>query len=68
MEKAVPDWRNQLAKGNLNGAKQWLAKNVHNPSNLHDPADLIKRITGEELNVKPYLKYLTDKYSKLYGF
>ncbi|MCJ7699553.1 carboxypeptidase M32, partial [Candidatus Bathyarchaeota archaeon] len=68
MEKAVPNWRKQLAKGNLAETKQWLAKNVHTPSNLYDPADLIKRITGQELNVKPYLKYLTDKYSKLYGF
>jgi len=68
MEKALPNWRKQLAKGNLTEAKQWLAKNVHNPSNLYDPADLIKRITGQELNVKPYLKYLTDKYSELYGF
>ncbi len=68
MEKSVPDWRKQLAKGNLNEAKQWLAKNVHNPSNLYDPADLIKRTTGEELNVKPYLKYLAYKYSRLYGF
>jgi carboxypeptidase Taq len=68
MEKAVPNWRKQLAKGNLAETKQWLAKNVHTPSNLYEPADLIKRITGQELNVKPYLKYLTDKYSKLYSF
>jgi carboxypeptidase Taq len=68
MEKTVPNWRKQLAKGNLAETKQWLAKNVHTPSNLYDPADLIKRITGQELNVKPYLKYLTDKYSKLYSF
>ena len=68
MEKPLPNWRKQLAKGSLTEVKQWLAKNVHNLSNLYDPADLIKRISGEELNVKPYLKYLTDKYSKLYGF
>jgi carboxypeptidase Taq len=68
MEKTLPNWRKQLATGSLTEVKQWLAKNVHNPSNLYDPADLIKRISGEELNVKPYMKYLTDKYSKLYGF
>jgi carboxypeptidase Taq len=68
MEKTLPDWRERLAKGSLTEVKQWLAKHVHNHSNLYDPADLIKRSSGEELNVKPYLKYLTDKYSKLYGF
>jgi carboxypeptidase Taq len=68
MEKALPNWRKQLAKGDFGDAKQWLIKNVHSYGNLYDPADLIRRITGEELNVKPYLNYLSEKYSKLYGF
>lgn len=34
---------------------------------LYDPADLMKKITGMELGVKPYLGYLEEKYSKLYG-
>ncbi len=68
MEETLPDWHGQLAKGKLAEVKQWLAKNVHKPSNLYDPVDLIRRISGEELNVKPYLKYLTNKYSKLYCF
>jgi carboxypeptidase Taq len=68
MEKALPNWRKQLANGDFGDAKQWLIKNVHSYGNLYDPADLIRRITGEELNVKPYLNYLSEKYSKLYGF
>jgi len=35
---------------------------------LCDPEDLIKKITRKELDVKPYLDYLNDKYSRLYGF
>jgi carboxypeptidase Taq len=35
---------------------------------LYDPPELIKKITGSRLNVKPYLNYLREKYSKLYGF
>ncbi len=68
MEKDLPDWRNQIAKGNFQNIKQWLVKNVHSYGDLYDPADLIKKITGEELSVKPYLNYLNEKYSKLYGF
>jgi len=68
MEKQLPRWREQLAKGNLREIKQWLVKNVHSRGNLYDPADLIKKITGKELDVRPYLDYLTHKYSKLYGF
>jgi carboxypeptidase Taq len=68
MEKTLPDWRKQLTKGNFNDIKTWLTKTVHSQGNLYDPADLIKRITGKEIDVKPYLSYLNDKFSELYGF
>jgi len=68
MEKTLPDWRKRLTKGNFNDVKTWLTKNVHSQGNLYDPADLIKRITGKEIDVKPYLGYLNKKFSELYGF
>ena len=68
MEKTLPDWRKQIAKGNFSETRQWLAKNVHGYGNLYDAPELIKKITGRDLNVKPYLNYLKEKYSKLYGF
>jgi carboxypeptidase Taq len=68
MEKTLPDWRKRLTKGNFDDIKAWLTKNVHSQGNLYDPADLIKRIVGTEIDVKPYLGYLNSKYSALYGF
>ncbi|MGQ9641969.1 MAG: carboxypeptidase M32 [Candidatus Bathycorpusculaceae bacterium] len=68
MEKGIHDWRQRLSKGNFKSIKEWLVKNVHSYGNLYDPADLIKKIAGTKLSVKPYLNYLHDKYSKLYGF
>jgi len=68
MEKDIPNWRNQIAKGNFHSVKQWLTENVYRYGNLYDPADLIKKVAGEEINAKHYLSYLNDKYSKLYGY
>ena len=68
MEKDTPDWRKQLEKGSFKPAKQWLTEKVHKQGNLYDPPMLIKKITGKELTVKPYLNYLNEKCSKLYGF
>ena len=68
MEKTLPDWRKQLSKGNFQATRQWLTKNVHSQGNLHDPADLIKTITGTTIDVKPYLNYLNKKCTELYGF
>jgi len=62
------DWRSQLMQGNLEDIRVWLTKNVQSQGNLYDPAELMRRITGKELNAEPYLKYLNEKYSGLYEF
>jgi carboxypeptidase Taq len=66
MERDVSNWREQIANGNFGLVKNWLIKNVHSYGNLYDPAELIRKITGKELDVEPYLNYLREKYSKLY--
>jgi carboxypeptidase Taq len=66
LEKDLQNWRSQLSQGNLKDIKAWLFKNVHIYGNLYDPADLIRKIAGRELEAKPYLEYLRGKYSKLY--
>ncbi len=68
MERALPNWKKQLTKGNFSDIRKWIVENVHSYGNLYDPADMIKKITGTGLDVKPYLDYLNEKYSKLYGF
>lgn len=68
MRRDMPDWKDQITEGNFHNVKQWLIDNVHRNGNLYDPADLIEKIAGEEINVKHYLDYLNEKYSKLYGF
>lgn len=68
MKKKIPDWPNQLAHGEFHTIKRWLNESVHSYGNLYDPMELIKRITGKEMDVNPYLDYLKEKYSELYGF
>jgi carboxypeptidase Taq len=68
LTRALPQWRNQLAEGNLKELNNWLKDNIHNPSDLYDPEDLIKKATGKNLDPQPFLKYLQNKYSELYGF
>jgi carboxypeptidase Taq len=64
----IPNWHQQLTEGNLKDTNTWLKEKVHSQGNLYDPAELIRKITGNQLNAKPYLTYLQEKYSALYGF
>jgi carboxypeptidase Taq len=68
LKKANPDWRGELAQGNLSNLRKWLNSNVYSRGNLYDPAILIKKATGTALTVKPYLDYLEDKFQELYSF
>ena len=68
LEKDMQDWRRRISQGNLEDIRVWLTKNVHSHGDLYDPADLILRITGKKLDAEPYLEYLREKYTGLYGF
>ena len=68
MEKVIPNWRSLLTKGDFSSIRKWLSTNVHAYGNLYDPADLLRKITGEKINVMHFVSYLDAKYSKLYGY
>jgi carboxypeptidase Taq len=68
MHKNLPNYPKQLAEGNVEGVNDWLKENIHQQSNLFDPEELIKQATGINLTSEPYLKYLNEKYSRLYRF
>ncbi len=46
--------------------RDWLGRKIHKYGKLKDTAEIIKNITGEELNPKYYVEYLKEKYSKIY--
>jgi carboxypeptidase Taq len=68
IQRDNPNWRSQLEKGNPEDVRKWLANNIYGNGNLYNPIELIRKVTGTELTVKPYLRYLQEKYSSLYGF
>lgn len=68
MEKDIPNWRGQISEGNFQNVKGWMARKVHQQGDLYDPAVLIRKITGEEMNFKHYLEYLDKKCSWVYGY
>ena len=68
IEGDLPEWREKIAAGSVSEVVGWLVGNVHKHGRLYDPADLIRMITGKDITIEPFLKYLDDKYSGLYGY
>ncbi|UCE08938.1 MAG: carboxypeptidase M32 [Candidatus Thorarchaeota archaeon] len=66
INEELPCWRESLNAGSLAPVYDWLKENVMGKSNLLDPSDLVKDVTGNDLTAKPFLDYLTTKYSSLF--
>ena len=56
-----------LEDGKLDKITTWLKENIHQHGGFKNAKELLRDVTGEELNTKYYVDYLTEKYSKLYN-
>ena len=69
-EKINKDIRNlddQIRKGDFSELLAWLRKNVHQHGQKYEPQTLVESVTGSRISPQPYVRYLTKKYSEIYG-
>lgn len=55
-----------LKKGELGTILYWLNENIHQYGSLYWPKELVKKVTGEELNPQYFIDYLNKKYKVIY--
>ncbi|KAF9328343.1 hypothetical protein BG006_008462 [Podila minutissima] len=66
-KEAIPNLDEHLAKGEFHVLKKWLNENIHQQGSLRESGDdLIFGLTGQHLDSSLYVKYLTEKYTKIY--
>jgi carboxypeptidase Taq len=63
----IPDLDEQTRKGDFAALLSWLAENVHRHGAKFEPQELIQRITGSKIDPAPYINYLREKFSTIYG-
>ncbi len=66
LQQEKPDLENEIKTGNLATIRQWLNKKIHEKGRLHSVDDLVKQVTGDDLNPAVFLDYLKKKYRKIY--
>jgi carboxypeptidase Taq len=67
INKDIPDLDGQIRKGNFSELLGWLRKNIHQHGRKYDPQVLVETVTGSKITPEPYVRYLTKKYSEIYG-
>jgi carboxypeptidase Taq len=61
LSNQLPDIEADIAAGNFAGLREWLRENIHRHGRKYDSRELLRRATGEELRVEPFLDYLQAK-------
>jgi carboxypeptidase Taq len=57
----MPELGEQLERGEFAPLREWLREQVHRHGRKFPPRELLHRITGEDLRVEPFLRYLREK-------
>ena len=57
----LPDLDEQLQRGEFAPLREWLREHVHRHGRKFPPRELLRRITGDDLRVEPFLRYLREK-------
>jgi carboxypeptidase Taq len=57
------DLDDQFARGEFAPLREWLSEHVYRHGRIYPPDALVRRVTGSELDVKPYLAYLEGKFA-----
>jgi carboxypeptidase Taq len=58
----------RIEKGDFKPILAWLRKNIHAHGRKYLPDELLKKAINDQLRVEPFLDYIRNKYSKIYGF
>jgi carboxypeptidase Taq len=57
----LPDVDELLERGDFAPVREWLRVNVHRHGRKYLPRELLRNVTGEDLRVEPFLRYLREK-------
>jgi len=61
-----PEIPDEIRQGRFETLHNWLIENIYRHGRKFTAPELVKRVTGGEITVEPYIKYLRSKYGKLY--
>lgn len=64
--KGVPEIPVQIQQGNYSSLLNWLQENIYYHGSKYTTAELIQRVTGSSLSIKPFISYLRQKYGEIY--
>ena len=63
----IPNLTDQFRQGKFDALLGWLVQNIHRYGSKYEPQELVQRVTGSKIDPAPYMRYLKEKFGKVYG-
>jgi carboxypeptidase Taq len=63
---ALPDLAGQFERGEFMPLREWLRENLHQYGRKFTPVEMLRRLTGSNIEVGPYVRYLYAKLRDIY--
>jgi carboxypeptidase Taq len=57
------DPEEQFARGEFASLREWLREHIYRHGSVYPPGELLRRVSGSELDPEPYLAYLRAKFA-----
>ena len=67
MLKELPNYDEIIETGQFDVIKGWLTKQIHQYGRTKEPLEILRDVTGEELNAQYLIDYLEQKYKGIYN-
>ncbi len=62
----LPDVRERMSRGDFSALHDWLKENIYRHGAKYTADELVERVTGRPLEVRPFIDYIKLKYGQWY--
>lgn len=63
----IPDLPGHIRRDEHRPLLDWLRKNIHVHGQRYRAHELVEKVTGQPLSIEPFMNYVTEKFSAVYG-
>ena len=67
IERELPELHSQMERGDFQPLLDWLINNLYVHASKYQPEALLQKVLGNGIRVQPFVDYLQNKYSAIYG-
>jgi carboxypeptidase Taq len=67
LNAANPNLPEQFSKGEFKPMLGWLSDQIYQHGSKFEPKQIIRMVTGNDLEAGPYIRYLQNKYQEIYN-